>query len=255
MEEIKKSYSIVANHSFPTWKWILNIFSFHLRYKNISVAQNLKFWLFCQHYVKIFYSLLHYNNLCFWLYKAIFSQILFTKAGPHVVYWLPLAFSGHIRALDPHLVSYDGQKYLFSKYVFITLGSDLLLCLALKGLGEHPLFFASTPCPWPIESPWLESYTGIVFLVVGLRMDVTSTYCDRIGCDQTAHSVCTFSTKSDELLYNNIYDNTQIWLILKIFVFSHFLLFNNSYDFVLKVHSEWALWFEWLSKIVSVKEF
>ena len=62
--------------------------------------------------------------------------------------------------------------------------------------------------------------------------------------EQTPHSVCTSSTKSYVLLYNNIYDNTQIWLFLKIFVFSHFVLFNNSYDFVLKPHNEWAVWFQ-----------
>ena len=36
----------------------------------------------------------------------------------------------------------------------------------------------------------------------------------------------------------------QIWLFLKSFVFSHFLLYNNSYDFVVKVHTEWAVWFQ-----------
>ena len=82
-----------------------------------------------------------------------------------------------MRILDTHLTWYNGQKYLLPKYVFITLGSDLLLRLALKGLGEHPLFLASTPCTWPIESPCLEIYTVIVFLVVGLGMDLTSTYC------------------------------------------------------------------------------
>ena len=70
-------------------------------------------------------------------------------------------------------------------------------------------------------------------------------------CFQTAHSVCTFSTRSYELLFNNIYYNTQIWLFLKIFVFSHFLLFNNSYDFVLKAHSERTL--DWSSHFPTKK--
>ena len=75
----------------------------------------------------------------------------------------------------------------------------------------------------------------------GARTPELKTF--HVNCQgQTAHSVCAFSTKSDELLYNQTYDNTQIWLFLKNFVFSHFLMYNNSYNFVLKVHQvTWKL--------------
>ena len=65
------------------------------------------------------------------------------------------------------------------------LGSPLLVApdtfgfwpLALRDAWKHPLLFVSIHHIGTIEGPRLDSYPGIVFLILALGINLASTYC------------------------------------------------------------------------------
>ena len=67
------------------------------------------------------------------------------------------------------------------------LGSPLLVGLdssgfwplALRDAWEHPLFCGPIHYFGTIEGPRLDSYPGIVFLILALGKNLASTYCDK----------------------------------------------------------------------------
>ena len=116
---------------------------------------------------------------------------------------------GCLRALDPFLMSYDGPNYLYPKCIFGTISLGLLFKLALRDVCRHPLFLGSIHCPWPIESPWLLSYPGIVFLKLGLGMDLASTCCVIGGADRNSCSVSMITTPSTTLTHLDLPTDSQ----------------------------------------------
>ena len=62
-------------------------------------------------------------------------------------------------------------------YVFVVLDTNGFWPLALRDAGQPPLFLVSIHHIGAIEGPRLDSYPGIVFLILVLGMNLASTYC------------------------------------------------------------------------------
>ena len=63
-------------------------------------------------------------------------------------------------------------------YVFVVLDTNGFWPLALRDASQPPLFLVSIHHIGAIEGPRLDSYPGIVFLILVLGMNLASTYCE-----------------------------------------------------------------------------